>query len=66
MCVNYGRIYPDLCEANFCRWEQTEDDSRLDCFTTRFRNGFTRYDFHHRVVLAVANEVTNASVISMD
>jgi len=37
LCVNRGVANPDLCEAMNCCWEQTEDDARLECFTTRFR-----------------------------
>jgi hypothetical protein len=40
LCVNLGVGYPDLCEANFCCDEQTEDDAILDCFS-RFRNDVT-------------------------
>ena len=51
-CVNYGVAYPDDCEAMHCCYEQTEDDARLDCFTTRFRvNGWgaggTGWDFYN-------------------
>ena len=45
-CVNYGAAISDLCEAMNCCWEQTEDDARLDCFTTRFRHGSTGFDFY--------------------
>ena len=46
MCVNYGRIYPHVCEAMNCCFEQTEDDARLDCFTTRFRDPGTGFGFY--------------------
>jgi hypothetical protein len=46
-CVNNGVGRTDLCEANICCYEQTEDDARLDCFTTRFRTDLTGWDFYH-------------------
>jgi hypothetical protein len=48
LCVNYGFFYPqpEICEAMNCCFEQTEDDSRLDCFTAQFRHGATGYQFH--------------------
>jgi hypothetical protein len=46
-CVNQGVMYPDYCEAmNYCCFEQTEDDARLDCFTTRFKGWYTGSDFY--------------------
>jgi hypothetical protein len=45
-CVNNGVGRPELCEANICCYEQTEDDARLDCFS-RFRDGLTGWDFYH-------------------
>ncbi len=45
-CVTYGVMYPNICEANFCCFEQTDDDARLDCFTTRFRDGRTGVGFY--------------------
>jgi len=47
LCVNLGAKYPDLCEANICCYEQTEDDARLDCFTTRFRDTWTGFYFSY-------------------
>jgi hypothetical protein len=48
LCANFGMTYPDVCEAMNCCWEQTEDDSRLDCFS-RFRDGLTGWDFYHNL-----------------
>ena len=45
-CVNRGVNYPDYCEAMNCCYEQTEDDARLECFTTRFRDSMTGFDFY--------------------
>ncbi len=45
-CVNNGVAFPDLCEANICCFEQTEDNARLDCFS-RFRDEFTGRGFRN-------------------
>ncbi len=45
-CVNRGVAFPVLCEAMNCCFEQTEDDARLDCFTTRFKS--TAFYNHYR------------------
>ena len=58
-CVNNGVANPDICEANICCFEQTEDDARLDCFTTRFRHGMTGLDFH-----SARNELQESCVAS--
>ena len=47
MCVNYGVGRTDLCEAMHCCYEQSEDDARLDCFTTRFKHWSTGSGFHN-------------------
>ncbi len=48
LCVNLGLMYPNFCEAMNCCWGQTEDDARLDCFTTRFRTDGTGFYFYNQ------------------
>jgi hypothetical protein len=71
-CVNQGVMYPDYCEAmNYCCFEQTEDDARLDCFS-HFRNWSTGWEFHNardiiqESCISGGRSSDNASVISMD